>query len=146
MKFSKILEKNSTLSGGQFSYYGWDFYKFYISNEESEIHERVNPLEKVFPKVTKCTFKRFGPTASIETNDALCTLPLNILNEKIFVVLWWVYVSLAFLLVCGAIFRFLMYIPCVRCAYYSFDLNVKLETIRCLEQRKYLLSLIILSN
>ena len=34
--------------------------------------------------MSKCTFKNFGPSGTIQTKDALCVLPINILNEKIF--------------------------------------------------------------
>ena len=42
----------------------------------------------VFPKVTKCTFHKYGPSGSIQTHDGLCVLPLNIINEKIYVFMW----------------------------------------------------------
>ena len=49
---------------------------------------RTDPMIAVFPRVTKCTFHKFGPSGSIQTHDALCILALNILNEKIFIFLW----------------------------------------------------------
>ena len=42
----------------------------------------------MFPKVTKCTFHKFGPSGTVERFDGLCVLPLNIINEKIYVFLW----------------------------------------------------------
>jgi hypothetical protein len=45
-------------------------------------------LEEVFPKVTKCTFHKYGPSGSIQVHDALCVMALNIINEKIYVFLW----------------------------------------------------------
>jgi len=53
-----------------------------------------DPLIKVFPRLTKCSFHRFGFSGSIETHDSLCFLPLNIVNEKIYVVLWFWYIFL----------------------------------------------------
>ncbi|XP_014215358.1 innexin inx2 [Copidosoma floridanum] len=44
--------------------------------------------DEVFPKLTKCTFHKYGPSGSGETFDGLCVLPLNIVNEKIYVFLW----------------------------------------------------------
>ena len=107
-----------------------------ISDGEQDINTKVNPMEKVFPKVTKCIYKRFGPTASIETNDALCTVPLNILNEKIFVILWFVYWALRILMTVGVTHRILMLFRPFRWVYYSLDLNVKFSTIRHLDRRK----------
>ena len=32
-------------------------------------------------QVTKCTFNKFGPTGPLMRRDALCVLPVNIINE-----------------------------------------------------------------
>lgn len=50
---------------------------------------------KVFPKVTKCTFHKYGPSGSVQKFDGLCVLPLNIVNEKIYVFLWFWFISLS---------------------------------------------------
>jgi hypothetical protein len=47
----------------------------------------------VFPRITKCTFHKYGPSGTIEKHDAMCVLPLNIINEKIYVMLWfWLFI------------------------------------------------------
>merc|ERR1712032_1636413 len=56
---------------------------------------RTDPLNRVFPKVAKCTFQKFGPSGSLQKHDALCVLPLNIINEKIYVFLYLWFVFLA---------------------------------------------------
>ncbi|BFG01312.1 innexin inx5 [Drosophila madeirensis] len=43
---------------------------------------------KVFPKISKCEVLKYGPSGTVNVMDNLCILPLNILNEKIFVFLW----------------------------------------------------------
>lgn len=45
----------------------------------------------VFPKVTKCDFYKFGASGSIQTYDALCVMALNVINEKIYLILWFWY-------------------------------------------------------
>jgi len=45
-------------------------------------------MARVFPRVTKCTFHKYGPSGGIQRHDAQCVLPINILNEKIYVFLW----------------------------------------------------------
>jgi len=45
--------------------------------------------------VAKCTFQKFGPSGSLQKHDALCVLPLNIINEKIYVFLYLWFVFLA---------------------------------------------------
>jgi len=70
--------------GGQFFDYGVDILKV----SEMPIEERVDPLSKVFPKVTKCTFNNYGPSGTVENKDGLCILAVNIINEKIYIFLW----------------------------------------------------------
>lgn len=79
--------------GGAFSSYGTDVIAFSNMNQEN----RTDPMVAVFPRVTKCTFHKFGPSGSIQKHDALCILALNILNEKIYVFLWFWFVILAIL-------------------------------------------------
>jgi hypothetical protein len=75
--------------GGEFSRYGLDVLKFVDSDPEN----REDPMAKIFPKLTKCTFRRFGPSGDVMKFDNLCLLPLNILNEKIYILLWfWFYI------------------------------------------------------
>ena len=70
--------------GGQFSRYGADV----LSVSEQPLEDRVDPMNRVFPKVTKCTFHKYGPSGTVELKDGLCVLPLNIINEKIFIGVW----------------------------------------------------------
>ena len=77
--------------GGQFSRYGADV----LSVSEQPLEDRVDPMNRVFPKVTKCTFHKYGPSGTIENHDGLCVLAMNIINEKIYVFLWFWYVVLA---------------------------------------------------
>ncbi|KAF7494443.1 Innexin inx2 [Sarcoptes scabiei] len=84
-----------------------DFYAFvliaslihfsYSSIDNNDSSQRTDPMSKIFPKMTKCTFRRFGPSGDVVKTDHLCLLPLNILNEKMFVVFWfWLYIVLLF--------------------------------------------------
>lgn len=67
---------------GQFSLYGIAL----------TIYEGLPSMHRIFPKLTKCRFMRYGPSGNYETHDTICVLPLNILNEKLFLVLWfWIY-------------------------------------------------------
>ncbi|KAG5891732.1 hypothetical protein JTB14_000335 [Gonioctena quinquepunctata] len=64
-------------------------------------YKLVNPMNSVFPKIAKCTYFRYGASGSVETRDALCILPLNVLNEKLFLVLWyWFFILLVVSLLC----------------------------------------------
>ncbi|XP_070158285.1 innexin inx3 [Polyergus mexicanus] len=80
-----------TFLGGAFLTYGMDVVKFSNLNQE----QRSDPMIEVFPRVTKCTFHKFGASGSIQKLDALCVLALNILNEKIYIFLWFWFIILA---------------------------------------------------
>ncbi|KYM89301.1 Innexin inx7 [Atta colombica] len=69
--------------------------------------EKMNPLDIIFPKVTKCIFHKYGPSGTIQKHDALCVMALNIVNEKIYTVLWFWFVVLAVLTGLGLVWRIL---------------------------------------
>ena len=83
----------NTFLGGVFLTYGTDVLKW----SESEPEDRTDPMIDVFPRVTKCTFHKYGPSGTIERHDAMCVLALNIINEKIYVALWFWFIVLAVL-------------------------------------------------
>lgn len=76
---------------GEFTNYGADVIRF----TEMEPEDREDPMSRVFPKVTKCTFHKYGPSGTVQKFDGLCVLPLNIVNEKIYVFLWFWFVFLS---------------------------------------------------
>lgn len=67
----------------------------------------VNPTARVFPKMTKCTFYKYGPSGSIEQYDGLCVLTVNVLNEKIYLILWFWFLSVCILSGIAIVFRIL---------------------------------------
>merc|ERR1712141_916733 len=58
--------------GGEFTRYGTDV----LAMTELPPEERDDPMARVFPKMTKCTFHKFGPSGTVEKFDGLCVLPL----------------------------------------------------------------------
>lgn len=44
--------------------------------------------ESIFPRAAKCAYEPYGPSGSVQKFDALCLLPLNILNQKLFICIW----------------------------------------------------------
>lgn len=72
--------------GGSFLTYGTDVIKYSNMNQEN----RSDPMIEIFPRITKCTFHKYGASGSIQKHDSMCILALNILNEKIYIFLWWV--------------------------------------------------------
>lgn len=64
--------------GGQFLGFGFEV----MSGQGPD------PMTKIFPKMTKCTFHKMGASGDVQRYDNLCLLPLNILNEKGYIFLW----------------------------------------------------------
>lgn len=101
--------------GGKFMDYGSRVVAAY---REGLINPNLpGPMDHVFPKMTKCQFVRYGyggghivrrqsmPWACglysffMQNHDALCLLPLNIVNEKIYLLV--LYNHLMFPLLCA---------------------------------------------
>ncbi|XP_056644891.1 innexin inx2-like [Diorhabda carinulata] len=90
---------------GQFSAYGIARATF----------KQVNPMDKVFPKIAKCSYYRYGPSGDQQLFDALCILPLNVLNEKVFLILWyWLFILLALTFLCILYRGLFLFLPMFR--------------------------------
>ena len=63
-------------------------------------------MRNVTHRVTKCTFHKYGPSGQIQRHDAQCILPINIINEKIFVFLWWWFILLAIMTTLDLLHKF----------------------------------------
>lgn len=90
--------------GGAFSTYGFDVIQYTEMDQEN----RVDPMIAIFPRMTKCTFHRYGSSGDVQRHDALCILPLNIVNEKIYVFLWFWFVFLA--IITGALLVYRLFV------------------------------------
>lgn len=54
----------------------------------SDDAKRNDALIETFPRVTQCNFYLFGSGGEIQRRNVLCVLPQNIMNEKIYLVMW----------------------------------------------------------
>ncbi|XP_015913017.1 innexin inx2-like [Parasteatoda tepidariorum] len=82
-----------TFLGGEFTTYGTEVLSF----TEWDYSLRYDPMIKVFPRMTKCTFHRYGSSGDVQKHDAMCLIPINILNEKIYIFLWFWFIILTVL-------------------------------------------------
>ncbi|KAJ1527919.1 hypothetical protein ONE63_007854 [Megalurothrips usitatus] len=89
---------------GAFLRFGIEVIEFMESDEET----RIDPLVFVFPRMTKCTFHKFGVSGEVEKHDAVCILPLNVVNEKIYVFLWFWFMILGSLSLLTVLYRVLI--------------------------------------
>jgi hypothetical protein len=60
--------------GGEFSKYGTEV----LAMTEKEPEDRVDPMARVFPKVTKCTFHKFGPSGTVEVSGVSSSITRKI--------------------------------------------------------------------
>lgn len=55
--------------------------------------------------MTKCTFHRYGSSGDVQRHDAMCILPINIVNEKIYIFLWFWFYFMAIASALGLVYR-----------------------------------------
>jgi len=84
---------------GRFMKYGTQVVN-YLGHDRVARLDKPNPLCTVFPTVTSCTFHSVGTGAGEQKFNSLCILSLNIVNEKVYLILWFWFFSL--LVVTGA--------------------------------------------
>jgi len=88
ISLSQIIVTNAFLNH-QFLDYGLLVYKYYrLPAEERQLPNTVNPMCEVFPKVATCNYVRYGRGGGQEVKNAICILSLNIINDKVFALLW----------------------------------------------------------
>lgn len=93
------------LDGG-FRSYGATVASFYSMTSNQREYD---PMAKYFPKATKCLFYHYGSSGDLQSSDFLCILPLNVVNEKVFLVLWFWLLFLAFASIISVIYRLLLF-------------------------------------
>eukprot|EP00095_Tigriopus_kingsejongensis_P002119 snap_masked-scaffold447_size167621-processed-gene-0.10 protein:Tk02119 transcript:snap_masked-scaffold447_size167621-processed-gene-0.10-mRNA-1 annotation:"innexin inx2-like" len=74
---------------GQFWDYGIKVVQYYqLPPEETTALGRINPMCEAFPRVVSCTYWRYGTGGKQTGVSALCILSLNIIIDKIYLILW----------------------------------------------------------
>nr|CAD7568996.1 unnamed protein product [Timema californicum] len=106
---------------GAFLTFGIDVISFVESDQE----DRVDPMIYIFPRMTKCTFYKYGVSGEVERLDAVCILPLNVVNEKIYIFLWFWFLIL-FVLTSGCILYRIIIILSPRMRVYLLRLRFRL--------------------
>lgn len=93
---------------------------------QTRFGEIMDPLDIVFPKMTKCTFHKYGPSGTIQKHDALCVMALNIVNEKTYTFLWFWFIILAIVTGLGLVWRILTMLLHARFVHSFFSLLLHL--------------------
>lgn len=117
---------------GTFFTYGIEVMSFADRDQE----DRIDPMIYVFPRMTKCTFHKFGTSGNIEKHDALCILPLNIVNEKIYIFIWFWLLFLGLLSFLILVYRVaIIFSPYIR----AFVLRMRYRRVKreCVEMVRF---------
>lgn len=119
----QIIMLNAVFNN-QFVTYGMDvFHYLFIDHDiyglrgvNHNIYDINSPMDFVFPKVTGCTLQTLSQAGKTpDVFQFLCALPLNILHDKFFLLLWFWFLILAVLTVFQIIFDAIYTtMPCVR--------------------------------
>ncbi|CAL1296120.1 unnamed protein product [Larinioides sclopetarius] len=85
--------------GGDFLSYGHKVIQFQLYEApwlkaNSTVYLRGDPMVMLFPRVSKCVFRKFGQSSALEIHDVLCIMAMNIVNEKIYLFLWFWFILL----------------------------------------------------
>lgn len=118
---------------GAFLTFGIDVLRFLESDQE----DRIDPMIYVFPRMTKCTFYKYGVSGEVERHDAVCILPLNVVNEKIYVFLWFWFLFLGILSLLTVLYRIvIIFSPRTRVYLLRFRFRlVKREAVETIVRR-----------
>lgn len=121
---------NNWFLDGQFINYGPQVLDWAVHfANQSEIS---NPMNRMFPRMTKCRFKKYGDSGDISNYDILCLLPLNIVNEKIYLFIWFWYFALLLLMTMVIVYRIFIFVA-VRLRAYFLKSRCQLSTTKSLK-------------
>jgi len=100
--------------GGKFITYGLDTISYLkgetapveITDDGKTYELTVNPMCNAFPTIVSCSISKFAVVKDIaDTKNVICILGQNIMNQKIFLVLWVWFVILFSVSACQVIYR-----------------------------------------
>lgn len=87
----------------------------------------------IFPRIAKCMYYSTGASGSLQRFDSLCLLPQNVLNQKLFVILWLWFITQGILSICNLVYWMIIG--------YSTSLRVEIlrhHSMRSLPRKKIL--------
>lgn len=85
----------------QYLQYGLQIYRYYsLEAEERQVQGLLDPMCEVFPKMAACRYHRYGMGGREDDRHAICILGLNMINDKVFVMIW---IWHCFIIVAGSI-------------------------------------------
>lgn len=91
--------------GGYFLEYGTKVLSFSLMEQK----ERNDPMIETFPRIVKCSWEQYGFSGSVEKRDALCLIPLNVANEKIYIFVWFWLIFVSVVSALAILYRTIMF-------------------------------------
>lgn len=89
---------------GNFWYYGWDVIQY--SRMPTEMQKiNVNPFCRAFPLEVSCTVPNVGAAGGEQNHNGLCVLTQNVINEKMYLAVWFWMVFMVFLVPFSIFYR-----------------------------------------
>ena len=112
--------------GGRFKYYGSDVAKFLLKDIDTENKPKVDPMCSAFPTLTACNLKFAGATGAVDNRWMICILSQNIMNQKIYLALWFWMIFLIISCSLNTIYRIaIVLVPALRKAELVALINTK---------------------
>ena len=75
----------------------YNFRYYSLEAEERKLQGLLDPMCEVFPKIAACRYHRYGMGGGIEDRHSICILGLNMINDKVFVILWFWHCFIVFI-------------------------------------------------
>ena len=85
---------------GKFLWYGYHVIQYLLNNEEDDYGDyggssaTVNPMCASFPTLVNCEYFSGGVDGNLDVKSHICILSQNIVNEKIYLILWFWHIFL----------------------------------------------------
>lgn len=81
----------------KFSSYGWDVLEYYSYSKRDRLSPAggiSNPMCSLFPTEVSCSIPVIGAAGDDQSHNGICVLTQNIINEKMYLILWFWYLFL----------------------------------------------------
>lgn len=100
----------------------------------------MNPMKQVFPTLTKCTFYQYGPSGTQQNFEGLCILTENVVNERIYIFLWFWFYLLAIISAMVVLYRVaLLTSPALRLSMFrSWSLMNRPEDVELVNEKLHI--------
>lgn len=99
---------------GKFFYYGYNVLQWMQMTKEEQLIS-INPFCSTFPLEVSCTVPNVGAAGGPQNHNGLCVLSQNVINEKMYLAVWFWTVFLVFVVPVFLLYRFCTLVfPCFR--------------------------------